>query len=202
MQARTQTPHPTHPSCFRTGWPPASMLRAPAPTGQASAQARQLVPTKVTHRSGNQLHDPEPVALPPAPRYQQRLGRACCGAGHVRAHGTSLNGRVDIRRARRKPSRRRHLLDRTGRTDGKALPTAGTGGQEPHFGQGARGPQVPLLHDPILRRLDQPIDPASDAVAEEGPAITGPSGYLVRRHQARPGSIRGCRWWHAHHLRP
>jgi hypothetical protein len=52
MQARTQTPQPTHPSCRTAGWPVSSMTRAAAPIGQRSAQTRQATPRYVTQRSG------------------------------------------------------------------------------------------------------------------------------------------------------
>ena len=85
MQARTQTPHPTHPSALITGCPSASIASAVAPTGHASAHAPQLTPEKVTHRSGTSS---SVCSLYP---FHTSGGRAKAPVGQLAAQGMSTH---------------------------------------------------------------------------------------------------------------
>src|SRR2546426_5329231 len=51
--AVTHTPHPTHPSGFKTGWPAPSRASARSPTGQARAHTPHGTPWNVMQRSGS-----------------------------------------------------------------------------------------------------------------------------------------------------
>src|SRR5258705_2400305 len=83
MQARTQTPHPTHPSALITGWPSTSIANAVAPTGHDSAQALQVTPEKVTQRSGTSS---SAWSLYP---FQISGGRVSAPVGQAAAQGIS-----------------------------------------------------------------------------------------------------------------
>src|SRR5207247_4055041 len=56
--AVTHTPHPTHPSGLRMGWPPASRASARSPTGQARAHTPHGTPWNVMQRSGSSSRIP------------------------------------------------------------------------------------------------------------------------------------------------
>src|SRR5438445_185365 len=64
--AVTHTPHPTHPSGLRIGWPPASRASARSPTGQARAHTPHGTPWNVMQRSGSSSRIPRCTPAQPA----------------------------------------------------------------------------------------------------------------------------------------
>ena len=76
--------------------PASSMASARSPTGQASAQARQAVPWKVTQRSGTNSSARQTIARPAVGGQGERVGRAGPRAGHVGAGDAGLRSATSM----------------------------------------------------------------------------------------------------------
>src|SRR5437870_10451467 len=83
--AVTHTPHPTHPSGLRIGWPPASRASARSPTGQARAHTPHGTPWNVMQRSGSSSRIPRCTPAQPS------AGGTSAPVSQAWAHGMSAH---------------------------------------------------------------------------------------------------------------